>query len=105
MSKGSAAKAYVEAAIKESFKENYIGTDGKKYYVMAPENGEMLQIAITLSCPKTPYAPNGSTIVNESTSFDWGESSIVPNKVSSEPLEITADEQNTLNKLLESLAL
>lgn len=60
MVKGQIAKTNVENAIKETFGENFLGTFDKKIYVQTQENGEMVQVAITLTCPKNPIAVGGS---------------------------------------------
>ena len=45
MAKGQIAKDYVAKKLAEVFGEHYLGEVDKKYYVEAPENGEMVQIA------------------------------------------------------------
>lgn len=50
--RGSIAKKEVEKKLAEAFGKDYLGEVNKKYYVQVPENNEMVQIAITLTCPK-----------------------------------------------------
>lgn len=52
--KGNIAKSNIEAKLKEVFGENYIGKDGGKIYILADDGEEKVQIAITMTCPKTP---------------------------------------------------
>lgn len=54
MARGQIAKDYVAKKLAETFGEHYIGEVDKKYYIEAPENGEMIQVAIAMTCPKTP---------------------------------------------------
>ena len=54
MARGAQAKNKVEQIISSAFKDNFLGIYDKKLYVQAEENGEMVQIAISLTCPKTP---------------------------------------------------
>ena len=54
MAKGTIAKSNVVDKIKSVFGNDYIGEVGGKYYVWSAENGEKIQIAIALTCPKTP---------------------------------------------------
>ena len=54
MARGAQAKSKVEQIISSAFKDNFLGIYDKKLYVQAEENGEMVQIAISLTCPKTP---------------------------------------------------
>lgn len=102
MAKGTLAKGKVVEKIKEAFGDDYIGEYNNKYYVWAKENGEKIQIAISLTCPKNPVgevnAPN----------FDGGLDFSTPAAVAPtvpEPAEITQEEQDRLATLLESLGL
>lgn len=52
MAKGAEGKAKVIAKIAEAFGTDYIGEVDKKVYVWTTENGERIQIAIALTCPK-----------------------------------------------------
>lgn len=52
--KGSNAKLDVIAKLQEVFGENFIGEVDKRVYVYANDGGEMVQIAIAMTCPKTP---------------------------------------------------
>lgn len=54
MAKGAAAKQAVINRIAEAFGIDFIGEVDKKVYVWATENGERVQIAMALTCPKTP---------------------------------------------------
>lgn len=55
MAKGSNAKVDVIAKLQEVFGDNFIGEVDKRVYVWANDgNGEMVQIAIAMTCPKTP---------------------------------------------------
>ena len=54
MAKGAEAKEYVAKKLKEAFGDDYVGEVDKKYYVYAYEGGQKMQIAIAMTCPKTP---------------------------------------------------
>lgn len=51
--RGTNAKLEVTKKIQEAFGENFVGEIDKKLYVWANDGGEKVQIAITLTCPKT----------------------------------------------------
>lgn len=56
-SKGTIAKQNVAEALKNAFGEDFLGEVDKKLYMNVPdENGQKIQIAVTLTCPKTPVA-------------------------------------------------
>lgn len=59
MAKGAIAKENAIKKIAEAFGADYLGEVDKKYYVQAEENGEMVQVALSLTCPKTPIASGG----------------------------------------------
>ena len=54
MARGQEAKNYVAKKLAEAFGADYIGEIDKKYYVWSKENGERVQVAISMTCPKTP---------------------------------------------------
>lgn len=55
--RGTEAKAYAIKKIAEAFGENYVGEVDKKIYINCPENGGVVQIAITMTCPKVTVGP------------------------------------------------
>ena len=99
MARGSEAKSFVENKIREAFGDLFVGTYDKKLYVWGIENGEKVQIAITLTCPKVPVGQveNGLDFDNmpdaptEGTEF--------------KPAEITPEETANIRKMLEELGL
>ena len=68
MPKGSIAKQSIENKIKEVFGTDFIGVYDKKIYVFADDGGEKVQIAITMTCPKTEVAAGQPKIAAEPTS-------------------------------------
>lgn len=52
--KGTIAKQAVIDKIAAALGEDFIGEYDKKIYVWSKENGEKMQIAISMTCPKTP---------------------------------------------------
>lgn len=60
MPKGSIAKQSIENKIQAAFGEDYIGVFDKKIYVFADDGGEKVQIAISMTCPKTEVATGQS---------------------------------------------
>ena len=105
MAKGAVAKENVVNIIKHAFGENYVGDDGKKFYVWSEEGGEPVQVAIALTCPKVPYGtdatPTGAVKVNNG--FDWSMGS--QEQAPASPAEITEDEKANIARLMESLGL
>lgn len=103
MAKGSAAKEVVEKKIQAAFGEDYIGIYDKKLYVWAAENGERVQIAITLTCPKVQIEAHTTTSLGDFNFED--DSNIVIAATGYQPAEITDDERARVNDLMKMLDL
>ena len=54
MAKGAEAKAYAVTKIKEAFGDAFVCEFDKKLYVNCPEAGGIVQVAISMTCPKVP---------------------------------------------------
>lgn len=63
MVKGSIAKEKVEQKIIEAFGDDFVGISDKKLYVWAEENGERIQVALTLTCPKVMIEGGSKPVV------------------------------------------
>ena len=99
--KGTQAKENVARKIQAAFGADYIGEYDKKYYVWSEENGEKIQIAISMTCPKVPVGT-----INQSSTLDFEnftEVSAAPTKF--EPAEITENERKTVEQLMKELGL
>ena len=97
MARGSIAKATVENKIRDAFGKDFIGVEKKKkkIYVQAEEEGEMVQIAISMTCPKTKFSVEGDT-------FPEGNFSPPDAYV---PAEMTDNEMENVRKLIKELGL
>lgn len=104
MAKGDTAKRNVVMKLQEAFGENWIGEYSKKYYVWEQDNGEKIQIAISLTCPKTQVsivnAPGG-----ENLNFEDDSSNSVVAASGFQPAEITDEERARVNELMARLGL
>ncbi len=104
MAKGSNAKSAVQKKIAEAFGNAYIGEYEKKLFVWANDGGEMVQIAISLTCPKVPVQISDTPV-----SGDFNFEDDVPNTVVAagafQPAEITDEERSRVNDLMAMLGL
>jgi hypothetical protein len=97
MAKGNIAKEYVVNKIKSAFGEDFIGEQDKKFYVWGIENGEKVQVALSLTCPKNPIG---------GMNFDMMEvSAPVVEQRNMGSAEITAAEQNKIDELMKILEI
>ncbi len=105
MAKGAQAKQLVINKIQEVFGENFIGEVDKKIYVWSQENGERVQVALALTCPKVPVAAAEPTSAI-SDGGDWNfEDSPITFAAGSTKKEITEDERQRVADLMEKLGL
>lgn len=101
MVKGTIAKEVITKKLKEVFGADFIGEVDKKIYIQAPENGEMVQIAIALTCPKTPVAvSNGPAVRNGMMDFE-----AEPVLVTPKTIEVTEEERDTIQDMMRRLGL
>lgn len=100
MAKGAVAKENAAKKMAEVFGSNWIGEYDKKYYIWSEENGEKVQIAISMTCPKTPIGEAGavtdSNVLNFEDSVTSGEGAKV---------DITPDEKKNIADLMARLGL
>lgn len=103
MAKGTIAKQNVVAKLKEVFGDDYIGENANKHYVWANDGAEKVQIAISLTCPKTPIGT-----VDVTSAFGDGmdfEAAPVVAQTTFTPAEITEQETQNIAEMMAALGL
>lgn len=108
MAKGTEAKQRIANKMAEVFGSDWIGEYEKKYYIWSNENGERIQVAISMTCPKVPIevSETTNTTSEDNSNWDWGNSStsnITPSTQIS--AEITEEEKKNLADLMAKLGL
>lgn len=98
--KGQIAKEKVKEKIIQIFGNDYIGEFDRKYYVWEKDGSEKVQIAIALTCPKVyrGIEETAPTALN----FDDDK---VSTGTTFKPVDITQEEQDTLEALMSKLGL
>ena len=107
MAKGNEAKEKLINKIIDALGTSYQGNYDKKYYFTEQENGEQIQIAISLTCPKTLIEFDNS-IQTTSGDWDFSDEPKVNNTVAvanAAPAEITEEEKQNLADLMARLGL
>ena len=104
MAKGTIGKQNVVNKIKQAFGADYIGEYDKKFYVWTQENGERIQIAISLTCPKTQVAVADAPATGDFNFEDDAPSTVVA-AGAYQPAEITPEERERVNDLIKKLGL
>ena len=102
MAKGTIAKQQVENIIRNAFGNNFLGVADKKIFVQADDgNGEMVNISISLTCPKTPYIAGAPA----EGGIDFDNMPASGTATEFKPAEITTEETENIRKLLAELGL
>ena len=97
MSKGQTAKAEVENIIRNAFGKNFLGVMDKKLYVLADDGGgEMINVAISMTCPKTNFSLDKDEF---SSDGNFGQPDVF------QPVEITSQEMDNVRKLIKEFNL
>ena len=107
MAKGATAKENITKILAEAFGSNFIGEYDKKIYVYANDGGEMVQIAISMTCPKNPIQVDTS-VTTTSGDWDFSDNPKINTTVAvanAAPAEITAEEKTNIADLLLKLGL
>ena len=107
MAKGVVAKENVTKTLAEAFGSNFIGEYDKKIYVWANDGGEMVQIAMSLTCPKNPIQVDTS-VTTASGDWDFSDNPKINTTVAvanAAPAEITAEEKANIADLMAKLGL
>lgn len=94
MAKGSIAKGNLIKRFADAVGADYVGEFDKKWYFWSTENGERVQVAVSLTCPKTPV---GESNIN---TFGGEEATSAPAAVT-----MSESEQEQLDKLMAELGL
>ena len=107
MARGNDAKEKLISKIIAALGSDYVGCFDKKYYFNSEENGEKVQIAISMTCPKTPVgADNIDFKAEPGDSLNFEDMSAAPIKGgAAAPAEISADEQKNIAELMARLGL
>ena len=104
MAKGTIGKQNVIDKIRASFGSDFIGEYDKKTYVWAEDGGEKVQIAIALTCPKTPVTTAEAPISGDFNFEDDAPATVVA-AAPYQPAEITQEERDTVAQLMAQLGL
>ena len=104
MAKGNEAKRnLINKLIAAVGPAAYLGEYDKKYYFWSEENGEQIQVAVTMTCPKNPVAVIDTSSDGELDFENMGKTEVRPTTF--EPVEITQEEKNKIAELMEKLGL
>lgn len=101
MAKGALAKEALIKRFATAVGNDYCGELDKKYYFWSVENGERVQIAVSMTCPKTPIEFQGH---GGDLNFDDNTENASASPAAS-PMAMSEDEAATLERLMKELDL
>ena len=104
MAKGAIAKQEVIERIAAAFGEDFVGEVDKKVYVWSEENGERIQVALALTCPKAPVQTGNSIPTTDNGDWDFS-GDVVTSPTPVEKAEITPEEKAKVADLMSRLGL
>ena len=107
MARGNEAKEKLMNKIIQMPNVSFIGCYDKKYYFFEEENGEQVQIAISLTCPKNPIQIDSSISLDDGD-LDFTDDAPKTSKVAVSaalPAEITEEEKKNIADLMAKLGL
>ena len=102
MAQGSLAKEALIKRFATAVGNDYCGELDKKYYFWSVENGERVQIAVSMTCPKTPIEFQGHGGDLNFDDEDGGGGGSAP---AASPVAMSEDEAATLERLMKELDL
>ena len=104
MARGAQAKLDIVNRLQAAFGQDWIGEYDKKYFVWGRENGEKVQIAISLTCPKVAVEVSTSAQTGD-FNFEDDAPNVVVAASGYQPAEITDDERDRVRDLMKMLGL
>lgn len=105
MAKGNIAKSLAEKKIIEGLGDAYVGTYDKKIYAQFKEDDQMVQVAISMTCPKTPIEFSHISPITGKLDFEQKPVLAASPVSSQEKAEITEQEKQNIQDLMQRLGL
>lgn len=98
--KGTVAKENLITQMQNAFGDKFVGVYDKKVYIWSEENGEPVQICLSLTCPKNPVGQTELYTVGDRMEFE------APIGTPAQPqTEITEEETQNIANLMAKLGL
>lgn len=105
MARGNDAKEKLINKFIEAAGDSYLGMFDKKYYFLSQENGEQIQVAVSMTCPKSPV----EFAATAEPDGDWDFTDDKPKTAvavsNAAPAEITEQEVQNIADLMARLGL
>lgn len=105
MAKGTEAKKALMQKIISALSDCYVGEADKKYYFNSMENGERVQVCLSMTCPKVPIEGGTAPAANTTSTgnFDWSGGTAAPAPAA--PVEISKEDDAQVTELMRKLGI
>lgn len=105
MARGNIAKSKITKKIAEIFGQDFVGEFDKKLYIWCDDGGERVQIAISMTCPKTPVEADKIDYTAEpGDSLNFEDMSAGP-IAGAAAVEVSEEEKATIAELMAKFGL
>ena len=101
MARGAESKAIITKNILEKFEGSFLYNDGKEIRIPIQENGEEIQIKVTLTAAKENVYLGQDNATPGATPINFEDNKPVEQKI----VEPTQEEKNNVKKLMETFGL
>lgn len=105
MARGAEAKKQVMDKLLSTFEGSFLYNDGKEVRVPIMENGELIQIKVTLTAAKENVNVGDDNLIPGSDTVVQAVNTSAFSKEETKPVEPTKAEQDNVNDLLRALGL
>ena len=99
--KGTILKKEITDKILATFEGSFLYNDGKEIRIPGIEDGQELQVKVTLTCAKTNVSPNGENTLPGEDAI----SEVPISNTSQVSAEVTQEEKDNIKKMMEVLGL
>lgn len=103
MAKGAIAKEFIKEKLLETFEGSFVYNNGKEVRIPYEENGELVQIKISMTCAKEPVSVGGADMGGAAVASLTAPTSNFPKP--KELVEPTDAEKKNVEDLLAALGL
>ena len=101
MARGQEFKKEITKKILEFFPNSFLYNDGKEIRICGQENGEEIQVKVTLTAAKENVYSGQDNVTPGATTINMPENKVIEQKV----IEPTQEEKDNVRKLMETFGL
>lgn len=105
MAKGAVAKEFIKEKLLETFEGSFVYNNGKEVRIPYEENGELVQIKISMTCAKEPVSIGGTNADMKAAAAPSETGPVLNESVPTKLAEPSEEEKQNVEDLLAALGL